>query len=182
MTYLFVERIKQEEGFRAESYWDDAPGGGGGQWTWGYGTLAPGPGHTITKEVATLELEKEIAWAEAEFVTVFPVDPPGITQTRREALVDMLFNLGLPRFSEFLHTIAAVRAGEWIKAAAHAQQSLWYGQVGARAKRIVRELQTGIGDGMPEPYIADATNDADKKLSGVLGCVRRLFDVRRGDS
>jgi lysozyme len=55
----------------------------------------------------------------------------------------MLFNLGLTRFLGFQNTIAAIRSGEWSRAASLAKQSLWYKQVGARARRIVRELDTG---------------------------------------
>jgi lysozyme len=141
----FIERVKQEEGFTEASFWDDAPGGGGGQWTWGYGTVAPGQNCKITMDDAAVELRKEIDEAERDFRVVFPTDPPGLTPTRYEALVDMLFNLGMTRFNGFTYTIASVRAGNWVGAAAHAQASLWYKQVGKRAKRIVAELGSGIG-------------------------------------
>jgi GH24 family phage-related lysozyme (muramidase) len=138
-----LARIKKEEGFRPESYWDDAPGGGGGQYTWGFGTVAPGPGATIDEETAAIELEGEIWGAVGDYRTAFPADPPGLTEARHESIIDMLFNLGLTRFLGFQNTIAAIRSGEWSRAASLAKQSLWYKQVGARARRIVRELDTG---------------------------------------
>ena len=139
-----LARIKGEEGFHSVSYWDDAPGGGGGQWTWGYGTAAPGPGATIDEKTAAVELEGEIWRSVGDYGTAFPADPPGLTDARHESLIDMLFNLGLPRFLGFKNTIAAIRSGEWSKAASLAKQSLWYKQVKGRARRIVRELDTGV--------------------------------------
>lgn len=139
-----VTRIKREEGFRSESYWDDAPGGGGGQWSWGHGTVAPGPGAMIDEETAAIELEGEIWNAANDYRTAFPVDPPGLTEARHESLIDMLFNLGLTRFLGFKNTVAAIRSGEWSKAASLAKQSLWYRQVGGRARRIVREFESGL--------------------------------------
>jgi lysozyme len=138
-----VDRIKREEGFRPDSYWDDAPGGGGGQYSWGYGTVAPGPGMTIDEETAAVELEGEIWRSVGDYQTAFPADPPGLTEARHESLVDMLFNLGLTRFLTFKNTIATIRRGEWAAAADLLRGSLWYKQVKGRARRVVRELDTG---------------------------------------
>jgi len=138
-----ITRIKKEEGFRSESYWDDAPGGGGGQYSWGYGTMAPGPGATIDEETAAIELEGEI-WESVEgYRFVFPVDPPGLTEARQESIIDMLFNLGISRFLAFKNTIEEIRHGEWTAAAERLKGSLWYKQVKGRARRIVQELDTG---------------------------------------
>jgi GH24 family phage-related lysozyme (muramidase) len=139
-----VARIKKEEGFRSESYWDDAPGGGGGQYTWGYGTVAPGPGMTIDEETAAVELEGEIWNAVYDYEAVFLTEPPGLTDARHESLVDMLFNLGLTRFLTFKNTIDDIRRGEWETAADRLRGSLWYKQVKGRARRIVREFDTGV--------------------------------------
>jgi GH24 family phage-related lysozyme (muramidase) len=138
-----MARIKKEEGFRPESYWDDAPGGGGGQHTWGFGTVAPGPGAIIDEETAAVELEGEIWNAIGDYRTAFPADPPGLTEARHESLVDMLFNLGLTRFLTFKNTIDDIRRGEWGTAADRLRGSLWYKQVKGRARRIVREFDTG---------------------------------------
>ena len=139
-----VVRIKKEEGFRPESYWDDAPGGGGGQWTIGYGTVATGPGAIIDEESAAIELEGEIWGSVGDYRTAFPADPPGLTEARHESLVDMLFNLGLTRFLTFKNTIDDIRKGEWAAAADRLRGSLWYKQVKGRARRIVREFDSGI--------------------------------------
>jgi GH24 family phage-related lysozyme (muramidase) len=134
----FISRLKQEEGFSASPYWDRT------HWTWGYGTRAPGQYGTITPEQAEDELLTHVSMAEGNYLIVFQADPPGITQARYDSIVDMLYNLGLGGFSAFTYTLAAIRAGEWEKAAAHAQQSLWHKQVGGRARRVVKEFRTGV--------------------------------------
>lgn len=49
-------------------------------------------------------------------------------------IVDMIFNLGLAGFSRFHLTIQAINDEDWTTAAQQMQQSLWYNQVGPRAK------------------------------------------------
>lgn len=49
-------------------------------------------------------------------------------------IVDMIFNLGVAGFSAFHHTIQAINSQDWAGAAKQMQQSLWYTQVGQRAK------------------------------------------------
>jgi GH24 family phage-related lysozyme (muramidase) len=138
-----LARIKQEEGFRSRAYWDDAPGGGGGQWTWGYGTKAPGQGAVTDEVEASKELEIAVWEAVGDYQTVFPVDPVGCTAARKESLIDMVYNLGLTRFYGFAPTIDLIREGAWTRAAGRIRNSLWYRQVGRRARRVVRELETG---------------------------------------
>lgn len=46
--------IPTVEGFRATSYWDVS------RWSWGYGTEAPGPNETITRDAAADEMMKHI--------------------------------------------------------------------------------------------------------------------------
>lgn len=56
-------------------------------------------------------------------------------------VVDMIFNLGLPRFSKFRDTIAALNRGGWKQAAIDAGQSLWAKQVPNRAKEDIALLE-----------------------------------------
>ena len=57
-----------------------------------------------------------------------------IPDDKQIVIVDMIFNLGLAGFSAFHHTILAINNQDWAAAAQHMQQSLWYRQVGQRAK------------------------------------------------
>jgi GH24 family phage-related lysozyme (muramidase) len=52
-------------------------------------------------------------------------------------IVDMVFNLGVHRFSQFVHAIQAVNIQDWATASQQMQQSAWFRQVGARASADV---------------------------------------------
>lgn len=66
-----------------------------------------------------------------------------IDPVRRAVVIDMLFNLGLPRLLKFKNTLAAIRAGDWEAAAKGMENSKWYGQVRLRAVELVRMMRTG---------------------------------------
>jgi len=133
-----LERIKEEEGFSPLSFWDND------QWTWGYGTKAPGgPGYPINKERAEQDLEGELWGAVDDYKIVFDCDPPGLTEARMESILSMIFNLGRTKFAKFKNMNRYIKEGNWEKAAFHARNSLWYNQVGRRSKRIVKEFDTG---------------------------------------
>ena len=53
--------------------------------------------------------------------------------TVQAVVVDLLFNMGLPRFSQFYNTILSLKNGNWEAAAENLRHSLWYTQVGHRA-------------------------------------------------
>jgi lysozyme len=54
----------------------------------------------------------------------------------------MQFNLG-GRLLTFRHALAAMRMADWATAAAEMRSSLWALQVGARADRLARAMETG---------------------------------------
>lgn len=62
---------------------------------------------------------------------------------RQRALVDLCFNLGMPRLLEFTHALAAMAKGDYATAADEFQHSLWFRQVGVRGPRIVGMVRTG---------------------------------------
>lgn len=55
-------------------------------------------------------------------------------------VVDMIFNLGLEGFSEFVHAIQAINNQDWATAAQQMQQSAWFRQVGDRASADVNVM------------------------------------------
>jgi len=133
-----VARIKQEEKFSPQSYWDIS------RWSWGYGTLAPGPGTFIHLEDADKELRKSVQDALSFLPRVFPLFD-GFDATRAECLADMAYNLGETRLRKFNKMIRAINKipPDWLEASYQAQESQWFRQVGGRAKRIIAELATG---------------------------------------
>lgn len=136
-------RLRQEEGVRKRMY--KCPSGRN---TIGCGhncDASPLPpdmqlflernGHITDAMIDTL-LERDIDRAEADARQLFP----GFdlyTVNRQAGIVDLLFNLGLTRFSRFVRTIDAIRQNDWATAAEQLRKSKWYTQVGLRGPGIV---------------------------------------------
>ena len=139
-----IERVKQEEGFRPVAYWDRK------QWTYGYGCKVPCEGAVITQPEAEKLLWRHILVAVGGFVDLFLGVPTPINEVRQECLVDMIFNLGedgVRKFRNMVREIMDKDPDDWTEISQQATESLWYGQVGNRAKRIVFELKTGVSQG-----------------------------------
>ena len=142
-------RLRQEEGVRNRMYKCPA-----GRNTLGCGhncdasPLPPGMqiflernGHITDAMIDTL-LEGDIDHAEAGARKIFP-GFDACTVNRQAGIVDLLFNLGLPRFSRFVRTIDAIRQNDWATAAAQLEKSKWYTQVGTRGPRVVKLILDG---------------------------------------
>jgi lysozyme len=59
-----------------------------------------------------------------------------LPETAQEVLVNMMFNMGPNRLSEFHHFLCHVTMGQWVMASHDMEASLWFRQVGPRAKRL----------------------------------------------
>ena len=77
------------------------------------------------------DLLKAFPWAEK------------LDEARLGALLNMAFNLGIPKLSGFKNMLAALKAGEFKAAAAHALNSSWASQVHGRAVRIAKQFEIG---------------------------------------
>lgn len=132
-----IKQLMADEGFSPVSYWDRE------QWTWGFGTKAPGPNAYITWEDAKRDLDDRTEQAIREFETIFHDCRENINDVRAEALCNMLYNLGEPHFLGFRKMRAAIRRNDWMEAAYQAQDSEWYRQVPRRAERVVKQLAIG---------------------------------------
>ena len=66
-----------------------------------------------------------------------------LDDVRQRVLLNMAFNMGVARLMEFKNTLESVKAGKWKDAAAGMLQSRWASQVGARAGRLARMMETG---------------------------------------
>lgn len=95
----------------------------------------------ITEDEARALLQNDIERVEGElkrFAFFAALSPP-----RRAALVDMCFNLGISRFSQFRAMLTALEAGDYQAAADEMLDSRWAQQVGARALRLSGMIRTG---------------------------------------
>ena len=131
MSDELINMIKRHEGLRLNLYKDTE-----GIQTIGYGHNIEHNG--ITEDVAEAMLKEDVMVAIIELREVFPtMTIDDIGKYRWNALVDMMFNLGRPRFLKFKKMIQAIKDKDWAEARAQAIDSKWYGQVGIRAEELV---------------------------------------------
>lgn len=67
-----------------------------------------------------------------------------LNDVRKEVVVNMVFNLGLPRFKQFRKMINAIKDGDFERASREGMDSRWYTQVGDRGPRLMVALLTGV--------------------------------------
>jgi len=129
------DMIKRHEGYRQFPYRCSA-----GKLTIGWGHNLEDNG--ISVEVAEQMLDEDIQRAYKDISYLFP-NFQSFSPNRQNALVDMVFNLGLTKFCLFTRMIEAIRKGDWLKAAKEAKDSKWHNQVGNRAIEIEKLLVGG---------------------------------------
>ena len=66
-----------------------------------------------------------------------------LSEVRQRVIIDMVFNLGLPRFAQFRNMIAAIEAEDFVQASNEMMDSRWAQQVGLRASRLAEMMETG---------------------------------------
>lgn len=95
-----------------------------------------------TKEFAMLLLYNDIkrVRTELEDFDFFLM----LNEPRQYALIDMCFNLGISRFSRFKKMIAALKEGDYDRAAKEMLDSKWAKQVGQRAITLSEMIRTGV--------------------------------------
>ena len=138
------EQLAEHEGFKPFAYQDSL-----GYWSIGYGRLIDeAKGGGISTSEALYLLRNDIVRHSAELVHALPWVVT-LDETRRNVLTDMAFNMGMHTLLQFRNTLAAVKRGDWKAAAAGMRNSLWADQVGNRAKRLARAMETGT---MPKKW------------------------------
>ena len=128
MLQDLIEDLKRDEGFRSHPYKDTV-----GILTIGYGRNLEENG--ISQKEAEMLLKHDIGHSIEEVNHAFPWVQQAPLAVKR-ALYNMHFNLGLSRLSGFVRMLASLEARAYRDAAAHALDSKWATQVGARAERI----------------------------------------------
>jgi lysozyme len=140
-----IDMIKRHEGHgpyhgnRFFPYPDEV-----GKTTIGWGRNLTDTG--VREDEAALMLENDVNEAIAGLRRQYPwfdaLDP-----VRQDAIVDMAYNLGLERFAEFHHMIAALIIQKWTAAKAQALDSAWAREVGdkpgERAAEVAEMIETG---------------------------------------
>lgn len=96
----------------------------------------------ITEEAAMLLLRQDIAAHTAELERAFPV-VANLDDARRQALINMAFNMGIPILSRFVGMWSAIEAGDYQAAADEMLDSKWARQVKGRAVELAGIMRTG---------------------------------------
>lgn len=138
------DQLIRDEGVRRTKYRDSR-----GFWTIGVG-------HNLDANPLRFDISQGISFAQAAQILDEDIarvsaklfaDLPWIAQldpARQGVLLNMAFNMGEGGVLEFHHELADTKAGDYVKAAADMKDSAWYGQVGARAVRLVDQMLTGV--------------------------------------
>lgn len=128
MNYVDVSSlIKKHEGLRLKPYRCST-----GKLTVGYGRNLDDAGINLAE--AEMMLENDIRRTTLELMTFSWYS--SLDAVRRAALVDMLYNLGLPSFMGFEKMLAALDVGDYVGAAVQMLDSKWATQVGSRATEL----------------------------------------------
>ena len=133
--------IAKHEGLRLKPYRCSA-----NKLSIGYGRNLDDVGISQAEAEAMLAADVTIAYTEAQGFDLFA----GLNGPRRAAIVNLIFNLGLPRFKKFTNTLMYMEQADYIGAAAEILEgtgaggrSRWYVQVGQRAEEVSEMLKTG---------------------------------------
>lgn len=116
----------------------------GKPWTIGYGfTRGVNERMVITKEYADRRLETIALEHAAGLDKLLPGWRTNLPQYVQEVLANLIFNLGKERLSQFTTTLGLIEQGKYAMAGQNLKKSLWYKQVGSRARELTERLITG---------------------------------------
>ena len=96
----------------------------------------------LSEEEAEVLLTMRLDQAHDELLDAFPWFE-NLSRNRQDALINMVFNLGLTRLLYFDKMLTAIREGKWQKAHDEALDSRWARQVGQRAQELADQLLNG---------------------------------------
>jgi lysozyme len=127
------EQLTRDEGKRRNAYTDSL----------GHTTI--GIGHKLSTPLSDAAiqqiLEDDVANARTSVLATFPWAAM-LSEARQGALMNLAFNLGLSGLMGFHEMLRALRESRWPDAARELLESKYAGQVGARADRLARQLET----------------------------------------
>jgi lysozyme len=135
LAVTLADALVRDEGLRLKPYRCTA-----GKLTIGVGRNLDDVG--ISREEAMHLLDNDIARVKADATHAFPWFGR-LDQVRQDVVLNMIFNLGINRFSQFHQTIKCIEAFDYAGAADRMLQSLWAKQVGARAVRLANQMRNG---------------------------------------
>ena len=139
-TERLATRIKAHEGLRLKPYTDSL-----GRLTIGYGRCLETRGISRAEAEALFRADLAAAIAAAEAVAG-AASWAALGRVRREVLVEMVYQLGAGGASRFARMLAALRAGDYGRAADEMLDSRWHGQTPARCEALAALMRGGDAD------------------------------------
>ena len=133
-----MDMLKRHEGSEKYAYFCTS-----GKLTIGVGrNIDPKGGIGLSPREITYLLQNDVDRVEQELINYIPwVEHMG--WQRMDALVNICFNLGLPRLLKFKKALAAMEAEDYNLAAIEFMDSKWASQVGQRAVELTTLIRTG---------------------------------------
>ena len=133
-----IEILKRHEGVETHAYTDSV-----GKITIGVGrNIDPSGGIGLSTGEINHLLSNDISRVEKELYNTFDWFD-SLDDVRGDALVNICFNLGLPRLMKFKKALAAMEDGDYNLAAIEWLDSVWAEQVGQRAIELSLMIETG---------------------------------------
>lgn len=134
---LFLQ-LKAHEGVRTHAYRCSA-----GKLTIGVGRNIDADGGIGLNEIEiNLLLVVDVERCTEELFTHLPWTMK-LDTVRREAMINLCFNLGITKLKQFKRALTYMEAGDYLKAADEFLDSRWAKQVGYRADEIATQIRTG---------------------------------------
>tara|TARA_R110000796_G_scaffold58597_1_gene135296 strand:- start:129 stop:548 length:420 start_codon:yes stop_codon:yes gene_type:complete len=135
---IIIEMLRQHEGVETHAYTDTV-----GKVTIGVGrNIDPTGGLGLSDDEIDYLLANDVKRVNGELVRAFSwyktVAPP-----RKDAMMDICFNLGMPRLKKFKKALAAMAMGDYNEAAIEFLDSRWAKQVGQRAITVTDMIRSG---------------------------------------
>jgi len=131
-----IDQLKRHEGIRLFPYRDTV-----GKLTIGIGRNLDDVG--ISEQEAETMLLTDIAKAYNTLKARWP-KLEALDDARQNVLINMAFNIGVGGLLNFNNMLAAIAMGDYTKAAAEMLNSKWARQVGARARQLAKQMETGL--------------------------------------
>ena len=132
-----VEMIKRHEGVKSKVYLCSA-----GYETIGVGRNISESGRGLSEDEIDYLLENDIERVKQELQDTY-FWCSGLNEARRDAMVDICFNLGLTKLRGFTNALTAMSREQFDVAADEFMDSKWAKQVGMRAIRVTEMIRDG---------------------------------------
>lgn len=130
-----IDTLVRHEGLRHKPYEDTT-----GHISIGVGRNLDGMG--LSDDEIFYMLQNDITRCERELTNAFPWYSH-LNSPRQEAMINLAFNLGIPRLRGFRNAIRAMAVKDFEEAADHFLDSKWAKQVGKRAFEVTYMIRTG---------------------------------------